>query len=92
MHTRSTASRARALYLTIRAPVIFRFPMPKEILTLRKFPRTLSLLPRIARNLSITLRRSLHMIVELGKVTEETQNDVFHPGELDDRIYQYVPG
>ena len=32
------------------------------------------------------------MIVELGKVTEETQNDVFHPGELDDRIYQYVPG
>jgi hypothetical protein len=31
------------------------------------------------------------MIVELGKVTEETQNIVFEPGALDDGIYQYRP-
>jgi hypothetical protein len=72
--------------------VVIRFSTTKEILTVRKFPRTLSLLPRIAGNLSIIFRRSFHMILELGKVTEETQHLIPYPEVIDDGFFTYPPG
>jgi hypothetical protein len=45
---------------------------------------------RIASTQVDHIRRSLHMIIELGKVTEETQNTTILSYETDNEHYLYV--